>query len=438
MRIVVVGLGYVGSVCSGCLASRGHSVVGVDTSDYKVTHVAGGRSPIVETGLETLIAESVAAGRLTATTRIAEAMAGAELVLVCVGTPSAPDGGLELGHVKRATAEVGAALGLAGGFPSVVFRSTMLPGSVESELVPVLEQASGGKAGRDFGVAYNPEFLREGSAVADFFGAEYTIIGADDPRSGVALKKLYQGVGGELLVTSIRTAEMLKYVNNAYHALKVSFANEVGRLCKREGLDSHEVMALFRRDTKLNLGPAYLKPGFAFGGSCLPKDLRAINQRARRHDLDLPVVRAILPSNDRHVEEAILLIERLRKKHVGFLGLSFKAETDDLRESPILRVIGALVGKGHSVLLHDPHLDMERVLGANRRFVEDEVPYLPERLRTNLEEVVAQSEVIVIANQAKAYAGVGALLKPGQALVDLAHAVDRRSVVHGEYHGLAW
>lgn len=438
MRVVVVGLGYVGTVCSGCLASRGHTVVGVDTSDYKVQHVASGKSPIVETGLEALIAEAAAAGRLTATTRIADAMAGAELVLVCVGTPSAPDGGLDLGHVKRATAEVGAALDVAGGFLSVVFRSTMLPGSVEGELVPVLEKASGGRAGKDFGVAYNPEFLREGSAVADFFGAGYTVIGAGDPRSGVALKRLYEGVGGELLLTSIRTAEMLKYVNNAYHALKVSFANEVGRLCKREGLDSHEVMALFCRDTKLNLGPAYLKPGFAFGGSCLPKDLRAVNQRARRYDLDLPVIRSILPSNDRHVEEAILLIERLKKKHVGFLGLSFKAETDDLRESPILRVIGSLVGKGHSVLLHDPNVDMQRVLGANRRFVEDEVPYLPERLRTSLEEVVTQSEVVVVANPSTLYAGVGSLLKPGQVLVDLAHAVDRRTVVHGEYHGLAW
>jgi GDP-mannose 6-dehydrogenase len=227
-------------------------------------------------------------------------------------------------------------------------------------------------------------------------------------------------------------------VNNAYHALKVAFANEVGRLCKREGIDSHEVMALFRRDTRLNLGPSYLSPGFAFGGSCLPKDLRALNQRARRHDLELPVVASILRSNDRHVDEAIQLIERLRRKHLGFLGLSFKAETDDLRESPVLRVIGTLVGKGHSVLLHDPNLDMERVLGANRRFVEDEVPYLPERLRPRVEEVVAESEVIVVANRAPAYAAVGGLLQPGQVLVDLAHAVDPGTVLHGEYHGLAW
>ena len=438
MRVVVVGLGYVGSVCSACLASRGHTVVGVDTSDFKVGCIERGESPIVETRLTELIAESRQAGRLSATTRIDEAMPGADVVLVCVGTPSAADGGLDLQHVKRAVAEVGAALGRSKHFSTVVLRSTMLPGSVEGELQPVLEAAAGGRAGVDFGIAYNPEFLREGSAVADFFGAQYTVIGASDARSADAVAALYDGVGGEILKTSIRTAEMLKYVNNAFHALKVAFANEVGLLAQREGIDSHEVMRLFCRDTRLNLGPSYLLPGFAFGGSCLPKDLRAINQRARRHGLELPVLDSILRSNDRHVEAAIHLIERLRRKRVGVLGLSFKAGTDDLRESPILRVIGALVGKGYSVLLHDPHLDMERVLGANRRFVEDEVPYLPERLRTDLREVVSGSDVVVVANPSAAYHEVGAMLRPEQILVDLVHAVDPATVKHGEYHGLAW
>ncbi|HYM82294.1 MAG TPA: nucleotide sugar dehydrogenase [Candidatus Limnocylindria bacterium] len=438
MRVVVVGLGYVGSVCSACLASRGHTVVGVDTSSWKVECIGRGQSPIVETGLAELIATSHAEGRLTATTRIAEAMPGAELVLVCVGTPSDDAGGLDLEHVRRAAAEVGEALNKSGTFTTVVMRSTMLPGSVEGELRPVLERASGGTAVRDFGIAYNPEFLREGTAVADFFGASYTVVGAGDPRSGEALRRLYDGVGGELVLTSIRTAEMLKYVNNAYHALKVAFANEVGLLCQREHIDSHEVMRLFLRDTRLNLGPAYLMPGFAFGGSCLPKDLRAIQHQARHHGLDLPVLGAILRSNDQHIEAATHLIERLRRKRVGFLGLSFKAETDDLRESPILRVVGTLVGKGYSVLLHDPNIDMDRVLGSNRRFVEDEVPYLPERLRTNLAEVVAESEVIVIANQAKMYRDVGGMLAPGQVLVDLVRAVEPGSVTRGEYHGLAW
>jgi len=438
MKVVVVGLGYVGSVCSACLASKGHEVVGVDTSAFKVDCIERGESPIVEKGLSELIAEGRRSGKLRAGTEIAAAMPGADLVLVCVGTPSAEDGSLDLSHVKRACAEVGSAIAGTGRFTTVVMRSTMLPGSVLQELTPVLEQAVGGKAGEAFGVAYNPEFLREGTAVEDFFGAEYTILGAGCERSGAALKAMYDGVGGELIVTSIPTAEMLKYVNNSFHALKVAFANEVGRVCKREGVDSHEVMRLVCRDTKLNLSPYYLSPGFAFGGSCLPKDLRAINSRARQHALDLPVLSNIMRSNDVHVEEAIHLIERHKKRKLGFLGLSFKAGTDDLRESPILRVIGTLVGKGYSVLLHDPNIDMERVLGANRRFVEDEVPYLPERMRTDLDVVLAESDVIVVGNRNAAYKAIGPRLKPGQILVDLVAAVNRSSVVHGEYHGLAW
>jgi GDP-mannose 6-dehydrogenase len=437
MRVVVVGLGYVGSVCSACLASRGNSVVGVDTSEFKVARIEAGSSPIVETGLEAMIAEARRLGTLRATTRIADALPGADVVLLCVGTPSAQDGSLSLDHVKRAAHEVGGALRSAGRFVTVVMRSTMLPGSVEDEIRPVLEQASGMKADVDFGVAYNPEFLREGSAVSDFFGAELTVIGAREPRSAEALEVLYQGIG-EIVVTPIRTAEMLKYVNNTYHALKVAFANEVGRVCKRESIDSHQVMELFCRDTRLNLGSYYLKPGFAFGGSCLPKDLRALQHRARVRDLDLPVIASITRSNERHIEESIHLIERLKHRRVGVLGLSFKAETDDLRESPILRVVGALVGKGYSLLLHDPHLDLERLLGANRRFVEDEVPYLPERLRSTVREVVEGSDVIVVANGSREYREVGASLRPGQMLVDLVHAVDPKSVTHGEYHGLAW
>jgi GDP-mannose 6-dehydrogenase len=438
MRVVVVGLGYVGSVCAACLAERGHDVVGVDTSAYKVDRIRAGDSPIVERGLAELITRAVRARRLTATTRIAEALPGAELVLVCVGTPSAEDGSLDLGHVRRACVEVGTALRGAGRFVTVVMRSTMLPGSVLGELVPALEQAVGGRAGEAFGVGYNPEFLREGTAVEDFFGADYTILGAGCERSLAALRTLYHGVGGELLATSIPTAEMLKYVNNSFHALKVAFANEVGRWAKREGVDSIEVMRLMRRDTKLNLSGAYLSPGFAFGGSCLPKDLRAVNSRARRHDLELPVLASILRSNELHVGEAVHLIERFRKRRLGFLGLSFKAGTDDLRESPVLRVIGALVGKGYDVRLHDPSLDMDRVLGANRRFVEDELPYLAERLRPDLDEVLAHAEVIVIGNRSAEYRALGPRVRPGQVVVDLVSALDAGSVTAGEYHGLAW
>ena len=438
MRVLVVGLGYVGSVCSACLASRGHTVVGVDTSAFKVGLIERGESPIVESGLAELIRDARHGDRLRATTAIGDALAGAEVVLICVGTPSAEDGSLNLDHVKRACAEVGASLSRSGVFTTVVMRSTMLPGSVEDELRPVLERSSGLTAGRDFGLAYNPEFLREGTAVADFFGAELTVIGAADERSAASLRCLYQGLGGALEVVPIRAAEMLKYVNNAYHALKVSFANEVGRACQKESVDSHEVMRLFCLDQRLNLGPTYLKPGFAFGGSCLPKDLRALGARARHHNLDLPVLASIIRSNDLHVEAAIHLIERLGRRRIGVLGLSFKAGTDDLRESPILRVIGTLVGKGYSVLLHDPNIDMQRVLGANRAFVEHEVPYLPERLRADIDQVVRGSDVVVVANGAKEYRDVGASLREGQCLVDLVRAVDPASLAHGEYHGLAW
>jgi GDP-mannose 6-dehydrogenase len=438
MNVVIVGLGYVGSVCAGCLTSRGHRVTGVDSSRWKVDCIERGESPIVERDLAGLLGEAHAAGRLSATTCIADALPGADLVLICVGTPSANDGSLSLDHVRRAAAEVGRSLAATGTWTTVVVRSTMLPGSVQGEIVPALEEASGRTAGQDFGVAYNPEFLREGTAVADFFGAELTVVGAADARSAEALRQLYHGIGGEFVVTPIRAAEMLKYVNNAYHALKVSFANEMGRWARREGVDSHLVMELFCRDTRLNLGRTYLKPGFAFGGSCLPKDLRALHHRARVHDLDLPVIESIMRSNDRHVDEAVHLIERLKRRRVGVLGLSFKDGTDDLRESPILRVIGTLVGKGYSVLLHDPSIDMARVLGANRTFVENEVPYLPERLRADLDEVVAGSEVVVVAHGAPEYRDVGRRLRAGQALVDLVHAVDPATLAAGEYHGLAW
>ncbi len=438
MRVVVVGLGYVGSVCSACLASRGHTVVGVDTSEYKVGCLQRGESPIVERGLGEMIAEARAAGRLTATHHVAEALPGAEAVLVCVGTPSAADGSLDLSHVRRAVEEVGRALRSTGTYTVVVMRSTMLPGSVRGELTPILEAASGLVAGRDFGVAYNPEFLREGTAIRDFFEAELTVIGTDEERSAAVLRRLYAGIGGEAVVIPLHASEIMKYVNNSYHALKVVFANEVGRICKREGIDSHLVMDLFVRDTRLNLSAYYFKPGFAYGGSCLPKDVRALQQRARVLGAEVPVIDAITRSNDLHVEEAIRVVERLKRRRVGVLGLSFKPGTDDLRESPVLRVIGTLVGKGYSVLLHDPNVDMERVLGANRRFVEDEVPYLPERLRADLGEVVRGSEVVVVANGAPEYRGVGALLQPGQVLVDLVHAVDPATVTRGEYHGLAW
>ena len=438
MRIAVFGLGYVGSVTSACLAKLGHHVTGVDVNEYKVSCLASGESPIVEKDLPGLIAGSVREGRLAATLDSVAGVREAELVLVCVGTPSREDGSLDLGHVANAAAQVGRALRAHPHRAVVVFRSTMLPGSVEQSLVPVLERESGGTAGRDFGVCYNPEFLREGSAVADFFGAPYTILGVSEAASAAPVEALYSALGGEVLRTSIRVAEMLKYVNNSFHALKVSFANEIGNLCKREGIDSHEVMRLFCKDEKLNLSPYYLKPGFAFGGSCLPKDLRAITHRARERNLDLPVLESILRSNEQHVQLAIAAVERTKKKRVGVLGLSFKAETDDLRESPIVRVVAALVGKGCDLLLHDANVDVKKLVGANRQYLEAEIPYLDRLLCDHPRAVVEGSDVVVIANAHPSYLEVPRWMRDGQTLVDFVRLVEKHEVTRGEYVGLAW
>ncbi|HKA25518.1 MAG TPA: nucleotide sugar dehydrogenase [Candidatus Eisenbacteria bacterium] len=438
MNIAVFGLGYVGSVTSACLASLGHRVTGVDISEHKVADIKAGRSPIVERDLSGLIEENVAARRLTATTDATAGVKDADLILVCVGTPSRDDGSLDLAHAVHAAAQVGKALAAHPHPAVVVFRSTMLPGSVESVLVPAIEAASRLTWGKDFGVCYNPEFLREGTAVADFFEAPYTILGVREEREAEPVAALYKKLPGDLHTVDLRTAEMLKYVNNCFHALKVAFANEVGRLCQRESIDSHEVMRLMCMDTKLNLSPYYLRPGFAFGGSCLPKDLRAITHRARERNLDLPVFNAVLRSNDIHVQAAVAAVERQRRKKVGVLGLSFKAETDDLRESPIVRVVGTLVGKGYELLLHDNHVNVARLVGANRDFLEREIPYLERLFRTDAREVVRSSEVIVIANSHPTYREVPGWLNGDQVVVDFVRLLEPKQVPGGHYVGLAW
>ncbi|MGH7725992.1 MAG: nucleotide sugar dehydrogenase [Candidatus Eiseniibacteriota bacterium] len=440
MKIAVLGLGYVGSVTSACLAKLGHEVTGVDPNEFKVQCLNRGESPILERDLPGLIASAVRERRLTATLDFVAGVRDADLVLVCVGTPSREDGSLDLSHVAHAAGEVGQALKAHPHRAVIVFRSTMLPGSVDTVLVPRIEEASGLSAGRDFGVCYNPEFLREGTAVADFFGAPYTILGVHERASAAPLEELYRPIEGEIVVTAMRTAEMLKYVNNSFHALKVTFANEIGNLCKKEGIDSHEVMRLFCKDTKLNLSPYYLKPGFAFGGSCLPKDLRAITHRARERHLEVPVLDSILRSNELQVQLAIGAIERTKmpKRRVGVLGLSFKAETDDLRESPIVRVVGALVGKGYELMLHDAHIDVSRLVGANLQYLEAEIPYLDRLFRKDPREVVEGAETIVIANAHPLYREVPGWMRDGQTLVDLVRLVEKDEVRRGEYVGIAW
>ncbi len=336
MRISVFGLGYVGAVSAGCLAHDGHQVIGVDPNENKVTLINRGLAPIIENDIGGIIKNSVQTGRLTATTFVVDAVRDTDISLICVGTPSQLNGNLDLSYVRRVCEEIGEALKEKPDFHVVVARSTMLPGSMRDVVIPTLESASGKRSGMDFGICNNPEFLREGTAVYDYYNPPKTVIGETDARAGDLLVKLYEHMSAPLIRTDVETAEMVKYTDNTWHALKVSFANEIGNLCKALGIDGHQVMDIFCQDTKLNLSPYYMKPGFAFGGSCLPKDVRALSYKARSLDLELPVLNSILPSNKRQVEKGIKMIVDKGKRKVGVLGFSFKAGTDDLRESPLV------------------------------------------------------------------------------------------------------
>ena len=394
--ISVFGLGYVGSVTAACFAHLGNRVVGVDVNPAKVEIVDSGRSPIIEGRMDELVAEGHEACRLHATADAGAAVCESEISFVCVGTPGLRNGKLDLSHIERACGEIGHGLRSKNSHHLVVVRSTVLPGTTKSFVIPALENASGKHAGADFAVCCNPEFMREGTAVADFFQPPYTILGAEDPAHLALLRELYQWTPGQVIETSLPVAEMIKYVSNAFHALKVSFANEVGTISKRLGVDPREVTEIFTADTKLNISAAYLKPGFAFGGSCLPKDLRALAYRAKELDLRLPLLEAILPSNLEHIERAAEAVLRAGKKNVGFLGLSFKAGTDDLRESPQVRLIKRLLGEGCQIRIWDPHVSLGRLAGSNRQFIEEVIPHIGSLLSSNLQEVVETAEVVVI------------------------------------------
>jgi len=392
----VFGLGYVGVVSAACLASRGHTVIGVDVSSAKADMVNRGRTPVVEERIGELIAEQVAAGGLRATTDSASAIAQTDIALVCVGTPSASNGSLSTEFLERVSDDIGAALRERESGYTVVIRSTMLPTTCEQIVVPRLEAASGKRAGVDFGFAVNPEFLREGSSVQDFFNPPKTVIGQFDEPSGDAVAALYDGLPGPVYRVPLTVAEMIKYADNSFHALKTGFANEMGALCKALGLDSHAVMDILTADTKLNISPAYLRPGFAFGGSCLPKDLRAIVHRARRADVAVPILESIMPSNIGQIDRVFDIIESTGKRRVGLLGLAFKAGTDDLRESPLVALAERLVGRGFEVLIHDPQVAVSRLMGANRAYVDQRIPHLSRLMIGSAEEVVNHSEICVV------------------------------------------
>jgi len=438
MRVSVFGLGYVGSVSAASFAADGHRVIGVDVNPAKVDSVNSGRSPIVEPGLDDLMRTVHQEGRLRATTSTADAVHSTDLSLLCVGTPSRKNGSLDLSYLERVCEQVGEALRDKPDYHVVVVRSTVLPGTTHDVVIPALERQSGKKYGEGFGVSVNPEFLREGTALKDFRQPPLTLVGHNHAADAAGTTALYAGVDAPIVTTSIRVAEMMKYTSNAWHALKVCFANEIGNLCKQLEVDSHDVMGIFCRDDKLNLSPYYLKPGFAFGGSCLPKDVRALQYRAKEVDVRLPVIESILESNRRQIDHAIELVTDTGRKRVGLLGFSFKAGTDDLRESPIVILAEALLGKGYQLRIYDRNVSIARLVGANKEYIEHQIPHLSSLLCDTIDEVLDGSDVIVVGNAAPEFADAVARCREDQTVIDLVRLPVDRSALHARYDGICW
>jgi GDP-mannose 6-dehydrogenase len=437
MKVSVFGLGYVGCVSAACLARQGHDVLGVDINAAKVDTVGRGESPIVEPGLADLVAATVEAGRLAATTDGAAAVARTDVSLVCVGTPGHSSGRLDTSYLERVSSEIGAALRAKSTPHLVVIRSTVLPGTLEEIVIPALEQASGRTRGDGLlQICANPEFLREGTSIQDFFEPPFTVIGGADDVAAAQLAELYDGVNGPVFHLDIRAAEMVKYACNAFHGLKVAFANEIGNICKSVGVDSHRVMDVFCADTKLNISPAYLKPGFAFGGSCLPKDLRALVHRARHLDVEVPVLAATLDSNRRQVERATNMVLAAGNRRIGILGLSFKDGTDDLRESPMVMLVESLIGKGMDVSIYDRNVSRSGLIGANRAYLEETIPHIWSLMRDTVEEVTSAAETLVVGSRSSEIRGVRE--RNGQILIDLVRLQDDRTTNNAGYIGICW
>ena len=438
MKVSVFGLGYVGSVSAASFAADGHTVVGVDVNADKVASLNEGRSPIVEKGLDELIQASTANGALRATTSTDEAIHATDLSLLCVGTPSRKNGSLDLSYLERVCEQIGAALKTKDDYHVVVVRSTVLPGTTHEIVIPTLENASGKKYGTGFGVTVNPEFLREGTAIHDFRNPPLTLVGHNYKSDAAPTEALYARVQAPLVTTSIRTAEMMKYASNTWHALKVCFANEIGNLCKRLQIDSHEVMDIFCRDEKLNLSSYYMKPGFAFGGSCLPKDVRALQYRAKEVDLEMPVIQSILGSNQLQIQHALDQIMESGRKRVGLLGFSFKAGTDDLRESPIVILAEALLGKGYQLRIYDKNVSLARLVGASKEYINRQIPHLSSLLCETIDEVIDNSDVIVVGNAAPEFSDALKTTRNDQVIVDLVRVKTDRADIPGEYQGICW
>jgi len=436
MRISIFGMGYVGAVCAGCLANRGHSVIGVDISDVKVDLINRGKSPIVEPGLEELLQRGVAAGRIRATTDTTEAIRNSELSMICVGTPSKKNGDLDLHFIEIVAREIGAVLKDKSERHTVVVRSTVLPGTVKNMVVPLLEEASGKLAGRDFGIAVNPEFLRESTAVADYDAPPMTVIGEWDKASGDQLAAIYAELPAPIIRKPIEVAEMVKYTCNVWHATKITFANEIGNIAKGLGVDGRQVMDVICQDHKLNLSSYYLRPGYAFGGSCLPKDVRALDFRANQVHAEHPLISSLMRSNEIHVKRAFDLVASFGERRVGMLGLSFKAKTDDLRESPLVELAEMLLGKGYELSIFDENVEYARVHGANREYINSKIPHISSLLKSDLDDVIESSDILVVGLHDRNFEKVLNGHRNGRKVVDLVGFMPHASTE--EIQGICW
>lgn len=436
MRISIFGLGYVGAVCAGCLSARGHDVIGVDISANKIDLINNGKSPIVEPGLEELLQQGLRQGRLRGTTDVAAAVLESDVSFICVGTPSKKNGDLELNYIEGVCREIGMAMRDKNERHTVVVRSTVLPGTAKNVVLPILEDCSGKKAGVDFGLAVNPEFLRESTAIKDYDFPPMTVIGELDKASGDLLASIYEELDAPIIRKDIEVAEMIKYTCNVWHAAKVTFANEIGNIAKAAGVDGREVMDVVCQDHKLNLSKYYMKPGFAFGGSCLPKDVRALNYRAGSLDVEAPLIGSLMRSNAAQVQKAFDIIASHDSRKVALLGLSFKAGTDDLRESPQVELAEMLIGKGFDLSIYDRNVEYARVHGANKDYIESKIPHVSSLLNSDLDDVVAKADIIVLGNSDERFAKLAEQAPSGKRVIDLVGFMPHAS--NGVAEGICW
>jgi GDP-mannose 6-dehydrogenase len=434
MKVTIFGMGYVGCVTAACFAELGHDVTGVDVDANKVDMINRAQSPIIEPGLTELIRRGVSNRKLRASTEPKEL---GDIVMVCVGTPSNENGSIGLKHLMRVIEDIGLLLKISNNYHVIAVRSTVLPGTVENGVIPLLEEYSLKKAGRDFGVCMNPEFMRETTAIQDFHNPPFTIMGQLDDRSGNMLAKLYDSIKAPMERPTIAEAEMVKYACNAFHATKVCFGNEIGNLCKSMGIDSHRVMEMFCKDTRLNLSPYYLKPGFAFGGSCLPKDLRAIVYQAKRNDVEVPLLSSLMLSNEKQIQQAYRIIKNMGRTRIGVLGLSFKVGTDDVRESPIVILIEMLIGKGYAVTIYDEEVSLAKLYGANKRYLDETIPHVTSLMESSVCKVLDKSDVVVISKNTDEFKKELEKLNNDVCIVDLVRIFADYKDRTG-YEGISW